>query len=72
MLYYNTIASFNNQKSAEKLRKILKIFRFFYFVFPVIFLQRLRQKKRGCEKMRNYFFTASFFVVSLVGTSNKG
>lgn len=45
MLYYNTIASFNNQKSAEKLRKILKIFRFFYFVFPVIFLQRLRQKK---------------------------
>lgn len=29
MLYYNTIASFNNQKSVEKLRKILKIFRFF-------------------------------------------
>ena len=23
MLYYNTIASFNNQKSAEKLRKIV-------------------------------------------------
>ena len=34
MLYYNTIASFNNQKSAEKLRKILKNFRFFLLRFP--------------------------------------
>lgn len=33
MLYYNTIASFNNQKSVEKLRKFLK-FSDFLLRFP--------------------------------------